>query len=631
MDALFLDHYDRELAYLREMGNAFAIKYPKLAGRLGLDEFQCSDPFVERLLEGFAFMSARVQRRMDAEFPQLTRGILDSVYPHYARPIPSAGIFQLNPAQDEGALIEGFRVPKGTRLIAEVARGQQTGCRFDTTSDLDLWPLRISQVELISRETTSSIQLPRAFHQSNIRSVLRIAIDSTVAIPIQQWKLDSLRLHFRGGEIAQQLYESLLAHTQSIGVSFGSSGTPLHADSWHVVDADRVRPVGYGHDESLLPGDCRSFSGYRLLQEYFVLAEKFLFVDVVDLQSCISKSEGNQLHLLFGLTTPPSKLLNRTSVDHIALHCVPAVNLFPRRADRIHLDHTQHEHQILADRSRPVDFEIWSIEEMDAYQASSAVETPCLPLYAPPSASADTQKRAIYYSSDRRQRLPGSSPRFANRTAYLGSEVFVSLTDLHNNPSVHDFQQLAAQVYCTNRDLPLFTPDNGWRNAFHLEISGPIANVLCLTGPTYPRPPLVSEEGEAAWRLISHLTPNYLSLTDSAGGGAAMLRELLQLYCTPDNASSLRQIEGLLHVRHNPIVRRVPLPGPMTFARGVEIELVVDEDAFEGGGAFLLSSILEKFFARYVSLNSFTETHLVSDRRGSVYRWPSRLGDAPVL
>lgn len=631
MDALFLDHYDRELAFLREMGSVFASKYPTLAGRLGLDQFQCSDPFVERLLEGFAFMSARVQRRMDAEYPQLTRAILDSVFPHYTRPIPAAGIFQLNPAHDEGSLAEGYLVPKGTRLHADVAVGQQTGCRFDTTADVELWPIRISHVSFISRDSTTAVPLPPSFHQSSVRGVLHITLETTAAIPLSAIKLDTLRIHLRGGETAHQIYEVLLAHTHSIAVAGSTVGQPLSSQSWTVLDSNPIRSTTMDTKEMLLPGDRRSFSGYRLLQDYFILPEKFLFIELMDLQKLVPKMVGNQLHLLFAIEHVPGKQIDRASIEHVALHCVPAVNLFPKRADRIHLDHTQFEHQLIGDRSRPLDFEVWSIEDMSAHQSATNQEIPCQALYAPPSSSVQTQRRALYYTIDRKSRVPGDPNRNPSRSLYLGTEVFVSLTDSQSLPSRQDFQQLSSQVYCTNRDLALIVPAQGWRTAFRVEGSAPIANVLCLTGPTAPRPPLVSEEGESAWRLVSHLTPNYLSLTDSSNGGASMLRELLQLYCLPGHHASLRQIEGLLSVGHKAIVRRVPMPGPLTFAQGLEIELLCDEEAFEGGGAFLLSGILEQFFARYVAVNSFTETHLVSTKRGSIHRWPPRIGTTPSL
>lgn len=623
MDALFLDHYDRELAYLRELGGEFSSQYPKIAGRLGMDEFSCADPFVERLLEGFAFMAARVQRRLDSEFPQLTRGLLDTVFPHYTRPIPSAGIFQFFPDVDSSSLASGYTIPKGTRLLADVAAGQQTPCRFDTSSDVQLWPIRLSEAEFFTRESAVGYPLPRDFHTRGMRSGLRFNIESLGGLKLRELGLDYLRLHLRGGVVAQSLYETLIAHAQFAAVGTGGgrwSGLPLPA----------IRAHGFGEADALLPGEPRSFSGYRLLQDYFLLPEKFLFIDIVGLRSALAAAEGNQCKIVIGFDALDSNLVGRVSQDHLALHCVPAVNLFQRRADRVHLEHPRSEHHLMVDRSRPLDFEVWSIENVTGHATNSGLEVPFLPLYAPPDFDAQRQRHATYFTVERRNRTTrvGTDQR---RTLYPGSEVFLTLTDSHQEPFRHQVQQLSSIVYCTNRDLPLLPPEQGWREAFRAEASGPIQKVLCISGPTPPARPLVADDGETAWRLISHLTPNYLSLQDNASGGAAMLREMLMLYCAPDSLSAQRQIEGLLSIQTKHVVRRLPFPGPITHGQGVQIELKCDEDAFEGGGAFLMGSVLEQFFARYVAINSFTQTLLSSVKRGPIHRWPVRSGNLPVL
>lgn len=625
MDAHFLDLYDRELAYLRELGGEFAAQFPKVAGRLGLSEFACDDPYVERLLEGFAFMSARVRRKLDAEFPQFTRALFDAVFPHYGRPLPSSGIFQLQPDLQEGSLIEGYRVPKGSRLSSEPARGEQTGCRFDTVWDTDLWPIRLTEVEFFSRDAALGFPVPKSFHSSDVRSGLQFTIEAPPGIRLDQLKMDRLRLHLRGSETAMRLYEAILAHTITASARCGRAG------AWHDIDTAAIRSVGWSFEECLLPQEPRSFSGYQLLQEYFLLPEKFLFIDIEGLSPLIAKADDGRLKLLLGFDSAAAELVGRVTADHLALHCVPAVNLFVRRADRIHLDHTQHEHQLISDRSRPLDFEVWSVIEMAGHMSGGGAEVPYLPMYAPPAADADRERHAMYYALERRPRLLPENPLRSRRSSYLGSEVFVMLTDSGQEPFRHDIKQLSSVLYCTNRDLPLLRPECGWRDAFSIESGGPIAKVICLNGPTPPRNPPLSDDGEVCRRLVSHLTPNYLSLTDNAAGGAAMLREMLQLYCPDADRSAARQIEGVLNIRSKSIVRRIPLPGPMAYGRGTEIEVTCDEQAFAGGGAFLLGCVLEQFFARYTSLNSFTETRLSSPQRGTIAAWPARFGFAPML
>lgn len=627
MDAGFLDQYDRELAYLRELGGEFAAQYPRVAGQLGLDEFACADPFVERLLEGFAFMSARVQQRMNHEFPQLTRAFLDTVFPHYARPIPATGIFQFQPDLKSSLLGEGFTIPKGSRLYAKIAPEMQTPCRFETTSDVQLWPLTLRNVEFFSHDATLNTDLPLAFHQPKVRSGIRFEIHSPSGIPIHEIPAQYLRLHLRGGGLAQGLYENFLAHRHSI--FYNANG------SWIQGDVNRISAHGFAPEDALLPGEPRSFSGYQLLQDYFLLPEKYLFVDIGGLRTAFKSTQGTSTTcaVAIGFENLDENLVGRISSDHLALHCVPAINLFRRRADRIHVKHSEEESHVVIDRSRPADFEVWSIDELTGHTASGS-EIPFLPLYSPPTSKLN-QNPTCYFSHQRRNRRPPTNQPAAlarrRQSNYEGTEVFVTLTDSNTSPSRDSVQQLSAAVTCTNRDLALFPPSGGWREAFSLELSGPIASVTCIHGPTAPTPSFAHRDGDVVWRLISHLTPNYLSLLDNSAGGAGMLKEMLQLYCRPGDRSALRQTEGLISIQSQAAVKRLPIAGPITHGHGVHIDLHCDESAFEGGGIFLLGSVLERFFARFAALNSFTQTSLTSSTRGHVHRWPVRVGEQPML
>lgn len=634
MESQFLDHYNRELGYLRELGSEFAREYPSVAGRLGLSEFSCADPYVERLLEGFAFLAARVHRRLDSEFPQFTRGLLESIYPHYTRPIPSAGIVAIHPDPDEGSLASGYRVPRGTRLNGPSSQQSPTPCRFETTQDLDLWPLEIAGIEIVDRESTHQKPLPAMMQSPGIRSSLRIRLTTTAGLPMSALALDTLTLHLRGGEIAVQLLELLVAHHQRIAI-----GDP-EAGNWNEISGASLVAGGFEDDEALLPGEPRSFSGYRLLQEYFLLPEKFLFVNLQGLQPAVSAASGKELEILIGFDTPCRDLAGRLSADHVSLHCVPAINLFRRRADRVQISDASHEHHLLVDRSRPMDFEIWSVDQLHGHGTTPQQEIEFLPLYSAPAKTASRHEHAAYFTTDRRPRQPSANQReYGHRSNYLGSELFVTLTDSQKQPSRHLIRQLSSTVHCTNRDLPLLRPASGWRDALTLDGPGPVASVECLTGPTAPRQALTTEDGETCWRLINHLNANLLSFDgrSSDTGGApdqaatALLREMLYLYCPPDVPETSRQVDGILSLRNETVTRQLPFDGPIVHGRGVQINLELDEAAFEGSGVFLLGSVLDRFMARFVTLNSFTQTSLRTPNRGPVHRWPVRVGDRQLI
>jgi len=214
----------------------------------------------------------------------------------------------------------------------------------------------------------------------------------------------------------------------------------------------------------------------------------------------------------------------------------------------------------------------------------------------------------------------------------VGGEVFVALVDGDEAPYRHELRQLGLTTLCTNRDLPLTMPVGKTNTDFTLEISAPVVSIRCLSGPTKPKPSRVFGAGDNAWRLINHLSLNYLSLTDSGDQqGAAALRELLSLYGDVGEPSVARQIEGVRSITSSPVIRPVVTEGPMTFARGVQVSVTCDEEGFEGAGVFLLGAVLERFFARYVSINSFTETVIRTVERGEIIRWPLRIGRRRVL
>src|SRR5262249_47116808 len=157
----------------------------------------------------------------------------------------------------------------------------------------------------------------------------------------------------------------------------------------------------------------------------------------------------------------------------------------------------------------------------------------------------------------------------------------------------------------------------------------PVDGIRCLRGPSRPRPAIL--EGEVAWRLINHLSLNYLTVTDlDQTQGATALRELLELYADLADAETVegiarRQTQGVRRVSVAPRTRRLPVPGPIVFARGLEIRLTVDETSFAGASAFQLGAVLEQLFGRLASLNTFTELVLISETRGEIKRWPPRM------
>jgi type VI secretion system protein ImpG len=625
LNAKLLRYYERELAHLREVGGEFARDYPKVAGRLGLETYACADPYVERLLEGFSFLAARVQLKIDAQFPQFTHHLLELIYPHYLAPTPSMAVVQLHPDMGEGSLAAGFKVPRHTALHSQLGKGDQTACEFRTAHEVTLWPVELVEARYFACSTqVAGVDLSRL---GAVKAALRLRLSVGAGLAFSDLALDTLRLHIRGGDgTPARVLEQLLAQVAGVLVM------PMQASGdWHqLLPSSAIRSVGYSDSEALLPIGPRSFQGYRLLQEYFALPQRFMFVDVVGLASSVSRCTAEQLELIVLFKAADPLLEQNLSAANFALYCTPAINLFPMRTERVHLDEQRSEYHVSPDRTRSMDYEIYEIEGVTGYGSGAEASQTFEPFYRANDLQGRTPPRA-YYQVRRDTRVLSEQQRSRGpRSSYGGSEVFVSLVDGEQAPHRSDLRQLGIDALCSNRDLVLSMPVGSGSTDFSVQSAAPVQSVRCVAGPTVPAPSYA--EGDTAWRLVSHLSLNYLSLLDQdTEQGAVALRDMLRLYCRVDDAVAHKQIEGVRSVTAQSIVRRLPLSGPVTYGRGLQISVSVDESAFEGAGVCVLGSVLEQFFAKYVSLNSFTETRIVSASRGVIMQWPARVGRCEIL
>jgi type VI secretion system protein ImpG len=625
MDPRLLQYYNRELQHLREMGGEFAREFPKIAGRLGLEGFECADPYVERLLEGFGFLAARVQLKIDDEFPRFTQHLLEIIYPHYLAPTPSMLVAQLQPDSTEGALEQGFVVPRGSELRSLLGKNTQTPCEYRTAHDVTLWPLELTEAQYFAgREPVALLDLPDL---PKVRAGIRLRLRVTVpGLTFDKLALDRLPLFLRGSDtLPARLYEQLLGNVVMLVVRPGQRPAP-----WHEVVAGRhVQRLGFEDEQALLPSPPPSFHGYRLLHEYFAFSQRYLFVELGGLGPAVRRCTDDQLEVLILLDRADPALENALGAANFALFCAPAINLFPKRADRIHLSDQVAEHHVVPDRTRPLDFEVYQVTGVTGIGAEGE-EQEFLPFYASYDRLSQHDQRSFYAVHRLPRLLSDRQRRNGPRSSYIGSETYLSLVDADEAPYRGSLRQLAVTTLCTNRDLPLHMPIGLSDTDFTLTSGAPVGAVRCVAGPSWPQPS--HAHGDTAWRLISHLSLNYLSLADSdSRQGAVALRELLALYGDLAEASVRKQIEGVRSVQAVPITRRAPIPGPVVFARGQEITVTLDEAAFEGSGIFLMGAVLERFFAKYASINSFTETVVKSTERGEIIRWPARIGRRPTL
>jgi type VI secretion system protein ImpG len=630
MDPRLLNLYEQELRYFRESSSEFARAFPKIAHRLGIEGQEVADPYVERLIEATAFLSARVNLKLDAEYPRFTGHLLDIVYPNFLAPTPAMAVVSFSPDLDDANLATGPKLPRGAGLRARQAVGQNTHCEFRTSSALRIWPIEIQRAQYF----TYAPDLPLATHPQSraIRGGLRITLHATAGLNFSQIQLDELVLHLGGAEdVAWQLQECALG--QPIGVMVRPlSPTGALQGATQSLPATAIQPVGFEDDEALLPVTATGFSGFRLLQEYFAFPQRFQFLRIAGLQSVLAAMPVAEVELVLLFSRGDAALEKLVSADNVQLHCVPVVNLFNKRLDRVPLTEGVSQFHLVPDRTRPQDFEVHTVTEVIGHGApgadAAAAEQVFRPFYS--AFHGTRHSHPAYFTTTREPRMLSVRQRTeGHRSSHIGSEVYMQIVDPQQAPYAATLRQLAVAALCTNRDLPLLMP-LGRDNDFDCVDSFPVQRVRMVRGPSRPVSPVVSQG--LGWRVVDHLALNYLSISDSTPEqGAAALRETLMLYATHADEMRQGQVRGLLSVRAKPVARRLPLKGPIAFGRGLEVTLEVDKDAFHGHSVFLFGAVMARFLARHVEVNHFVETVLRVAGKGETMRWRPLCGTRQIL
>ncbi len=605
-DAL-LPYYDRELRALRRLAAEFAEAHPKIAGRLRLAPDAVDDPHVERLLEGVAFLAGRVHHRLDDEFPELTDALLGVLYPHYLAPVPSCAIVQFHSQPD---LLVPTQIAPGLALDTEPVRGET--CRFRTAYPLTLWPVVIENVRL----SGLPLAAPANPQAAGAVGVLRITLKcANPEATFAQLGVDKLRFFLRGsGNAAAPLYELLCCNAVSVAFADGPNDpAPI------IVSRDVLQPVGFEPEEALLPWPRRSFSGFRLLTEYFAFPEKFLFLDLAGIDAKTMVSGGNRLEVFVYLDRTLPELERAVDADALALGCTPVVNLFPQRCEPVALAQTDIEYRVVPDARRPAALEIWSLERVRETRPDGS-HRPWRSFYRLTHGDPEAETPGGFYHTVRR----------GNDGALGGTEVFVAPHDPEFDPERPADAVLSIDATCLNRDLPADLPFGGGHPRLRLvEGAAAVSRVVCLTAPTPTLRPRLRERG--FWRLVSHLSLGHLSVTGGEEGAQA-LKEVLRLYDLRDSAETRAAIEGLLAVSAKPGAARVPGARAGAFCRGLDVTLEFDQRAWPTAGLYVLAAVLDRFLALHATVNSFVRTTaLLRGRPGRAAAWPARAGARVLL
>ncbi len=657
MDPRHLQLYNEELYFIRQMGKIFAHNNPDVAGRLGLlGESQCSDPYVERLLEGFAFLSSRIQLQYEEEFPKFTQHLLDIIYPDFLSPLPSIGIIQFNPDTTGKLKEEGFFIKRNTKLLSPRVSKKKIQCQFRTCQNVHLWPIEITDVEYLFPEN-----IPKKIEQdlhpdvfNKTLGVIKLSIqttDDSIALSDLK-KLDHLMLYLAGdGGQPGRLYEALLAHVEQI---------VLHSEyknktTIQLIDKNSIRATGFDEETALLPVTRRGFQGYRYLQEYFAERKRFMFVSLENLQQALQAFKQNTVEVYFLLNNRNDDLRKILGQENIKLNCTPVINLFEKTADHVHLtkqpkksayrknskevSHYLPGHPIIIEKNQPRNFEIYrvlSVKGQGNYQQDAVAFHP---FYSLEYSTLDEEKQS-FYTLQRNSEIRAIRD---NDSSYQGYETYISIADDTGTlPYSDEIKNLVIKTLATNRGLPLhlrsgrfnFTTPN---DSLPVSQREGICNIENFTPPRPAHP-----VGKHTWKLINLLSLNHLSIVDDdKEKSIKALRKLLELQIHTQRVEDISQQyiqvyktqihRGLRKVSSKKIVHPIFVQGKVTYARGIQITITLDEQAFEGGSAFLFGSVLERFFSQYTSINSFTQTIIRTLERGEIMKWPVRKGKQQSL
>ncbi len=604
------EFYERELFYIRRMAAEFALDRPKIADRLDIstDTRVSADPHIERLIESFAFLTARVRLKIEDEFPELTDSLMSLLYPHYLAPSPSVSIaqFVLDPSQ--GKVTDGFTIPRESRLTSREVQG--VPCRFRTAYPVTLWPLELT-TSYLTAPFGSGVKLPPGF--AHVEAMLRLELRISGNVPWNSLSLDQLRVCLNGDEkTTHQIYELIFNHCEGVFLKDGNGATSI-------LKSDSVKEVGFAQDEGLLPYDPRSFIGYRLLTEYFAFPQKFLFADLTGLRPMMAKAAGQKIDLCLLLNKADRTLESRVDPGIFRLGCTPIVNLFRHSADPIRLTQTQTEYHVIPDVRHRRAYEVYSIDAVTSTDLNTSAISEYQPFYACRHGRTNEISPTYWHA----KRIPS---KFKNDR---GTEVWLSLVDLGFNPTSPAVEVLSLSTTCSNRDLPGELRTSGGESwGFQLEGQAPIKRIDPLVPPTLPsRLP----DGELRWRLISHLSLNHFSITDGEAGADA-LREILKLYDYNSSRTTSQQIAGIESVSSRRKTARITGGPSVGFCRGVELDVTFDPEKYPGVGSYLLASVLDKFVGLYASINSYTRlTSRLKNAPEPFKVWPYRVGDQTIL
>jgi type VI secretion system protein ImpG len=650
MNSEFREYYENELRLLYEHARDFAAEYPGIADRLGGLDQDLMDPGLKGVLEGSAYLAARVQLKLKSEFGEFTSALLEQLVPNALAPTPSFALVEARPAYDNPNLRRGTKFAAGSSMDAVyIEREQRISCRYSLGADLTVWPLHLESAQYLSG--TGPLQALGLEVLNGVAAGLRLSFrhrtidpDKAVALPqggeapINLLLIDQLPIHLVGNAAdTDAIYEQLFARCRRITVRVEEA---YGQTRFIALRPDAIEPLGFETSYAVTPRDHRAFAGFETLRSYFAFPQSFCGFRLRHLQEALRHIGAPAFDLLFEFDTAVPKLATVVTRDNFALYAAPAANLFEMACARIPVDGSSAEYPVIPDRSRWLDFEVHRVISVFAHYQGRKDKVAVYPLYSLPDGQVSLRD-ALYYDNRRLPRQPTEKERRYGRPAnYAGTETFISLSEPASIDDPDRVRELSVRALVSNRHLTEHLPAGASGADFRMTSDTSVA-LRCIAGPTEPRESMVlfdrrqraaTRSGPVLWRLLNVLSFSHLSLTGrNDDEAAAGLQEVMALFADVSDSFTERQIRGIVKVETRPIVRRLRQPSGFNAARGLEVTVTFDEKNYARSGIMVLGAVLDRFFADYTAINSFTQTVVASVQRGAVMRWPPRVGGGALL
>jgi type VI secretion system protein ImpG len=598
-DEHLLELYETELRYLRNAGHDFSTRYPKLAARLELGRNGSNDPQIERLLESFAFLTARLHQKADDDLAVVPGAILQSIYPSLASPVPGTAIASYVIDPENPPPPTGITVEPGTMLYARGESGEL--CRFKSAYEVGLLPIN-----------TTPFRVANANHYNSFSGLGLVAATAFTVVssgaPLNLVEAPTLKFFLEGPrKHTTQILEMIMADAVEILLVDKATGTETP------IGTNSISHVGFERKQALLPDTIETHPAQRLLREYFIIPEKFLFLELSNFDS---RPMSQSVDVVFGLKSRPASWLDMRSVRPM-LHCTPVINIFSTMAEPVALTHQETEYRVVPELGADDTHEVYSVSRVDVTSPNEPNPRRVASFFGQDKASKQGEAEIFW-----------TSQRSLARSQRPGSDTFISFVE-PNMKRIRPAREIAnVSILCTNRTL---TEQLTAGTELFSDVAVP-ASISLVDKPT---PPIEApNDASTISQLVSQLTLNNRSLSDDGNQKRhiEVLQELLSLHCPRHRPASMREVMGIVDVQTKTIVRRF---GPNVwrgFCEGLQISLTLDESNFSESNAYLFASVLQNILSLHAAANSFVELILISKQREGVWkRWNPMIGGQALI